>query len=808
MIDPLRFAPVLLLTFLGSLVAVPAQQPADQKKPGPKKFDPTKLEKEDKEVASRCAGILMRFGDFCKAQKVAPRAKESYDRILNLYDPEHLGARQALGFKKTKEGWQEAKPALVWKDKSNDDGRYKVVGEWVNVAKSLANAHRERGLKLIKENSDNPALGVYHLRCAISYNPFDKDSHEALGNKAWKSPEGTTYYGSEEEITFIGKMNELQTFALMLAKKDHAVTPVTEIPDELKRMDLEFHGAKSDHFTYFTRGTQENADNLCKWAERTLDFMEHVLGEETMKKLKIRERTKAFSWQGFVWTSTEKKDFIAKNPQLFEKKERRERADQFVNIMWQTPKGLANVAEALTPATMHDYVVGNVITWTLQGSNDCLSEGLMHATCWYLLSTCISRNGALPDKSETASGPELNLPDSTNWWLREMRDQAQSGTDFAVNTLPRVKLSKFPNDARIKTWSFMTWVLARYPDTWFTFFRNVPGDKQPFPEQIDEIGEKAFGKPLGDVEAEWREWAAGRGAIATATGYGPPLLPEKPNSHEIAAVKRLNAIRAQAQLDPSEIDAEASQACEAHAHFLNLHGEKFKKWPEAHEEDPALEGFTPRGMRAGMASVIVFGETDAADSIDGWVGTFYHRLPLLEPNTRRIGMAVEGDICVLDMGSLQDPFDPEKSPKWVPWPFKDQKDVPTHFFGNEFPNPVEEVAPKDKQSNPALGYPISLQVARHIAKQLKDGSMVVYELKKGLKFDEKTSRDVPKEAKEVPIYLHTPLTPMLKRMEVKNCICAIPKEHLKPLTNYLVRATLQFEAGEDVILWKFTTGSR
>ena len=112
MIDPLRFAPVLLLTFLGSLVVVPAQQPADQKKPGPKKFDPTKLEKEDKEVASRCAGILMRFGDFCKAQKVAPRAKESYDRILNLYDPEHLGARQALGFKKTKEGWQEAKPAL------------------------------------------------------------------------------------------------------------------------------------------------------------------------------------------------------------------------------------------------------------------------------------------------------------------------------------------------------------------------------------------------------------------------------------------------------------------------------------------------------------------------------------------------------------------------------------------------------------------------------------------------------------------------------------------------------------------------
>ena len=34
------------------------------------------------------------------------------------------------------------------------------------------------------------------------------------------------------------------------------------------------------------------------------------IAELKRKKLKIKERTKTFAWQGFVWTSAEKKDFI------------------------------------------------------------------------------------------------------------------------------------------------------------------------------------------------------------------------------------------------------------------------------------------------------------------------------------------------------------------------------------------------------------------------------------------------------------------------------------------------------------------
>ena len=796
----MRITSRVLFSLLLVLPALPQPARAQQTQPArSNKFDPNKLEKEDKELAGRCASVLMRFGDFCKAQKVGPRAKESYDRILNWYDPGHAGARNALGHKKTKEGWQEPKPALLWKDKAKDEDRFKVQGEWISASKQLANLHRERGLKLIKENSDNPALGVYHLRCAVSYNPFDKEANLALGHAEWQSPDGKTYYGTAEDIAFMQKMREVETFGLMLAKKEYPVEPVAELPEEFKSLELEMHGAKSKHFTVFTRGTQENADNIAKWGERALDFLEFILGEKTAKQLRIRDRQSAYLFRGFLWTEAERKLFIEKNPQLFESKQAREAAKMFNNVLWgKNGRGCALNRE-LTPAGMHDSIVSEVVNLALAGHSDVVVEGVMHATTWYLLSTAMTRHGALPDKSETVSGDDIVLPPSTSWWLREMRDQAQGSADFPINQLPRQKLSKYPNNARMKAWSFFTWAIARHPQAWYTFVRNLPPDKLPFPEEVDTIGEKALGKPLSEVETDWREWAAGRGACAAATGYGPPLIPEKPNAAEIAGLKRINELRAAAGLPPCEIDAESSLACEAHAHFLNLHGEKFRKWPEAHEEDPALEGFTPRGMRAGLNSVIVFGETDAADSIDGWIGTFYHRLPLLEPNTRRIGFAVEGDIIVLDMGSLQDPFDDKTMPKYVMWPFKDQKNVPIHFFGNEFPNPVEEAAPKDKQRNPDLGYPVSIQIANHIASQLKDGSILVYEVKK------KGGKTTELEA---PCYFHTIEKPMLKRMEIKTCVCAIPKEHLQPRTTYLVRVTLNFEAGDEKHEWRFTTGDR
>ena len=55
-----------------------------------------------------------------------------------------------------------------------------------------------------------------------------------------------------------------------------------------------------------------------------------------------------------------------------------------------------------------------------------------------------------------------------------------------------------------------------------------------------------------------------------------------------------------------------------------------------HSEDPRLPGVTPGGKRAGKASVIAACNNPRA-ALDSWLDTFYHRIPLLAPELRRVG---------------------------------------------------------------------------------------------------------------------------------------------------------------------------
>src|SRR5262249_39989643 len=177
-------------------------------------------------------------------------------------------------------------------------------------------------------------------------------------------------------------------------------------------------------------------------------------------------------------------------------------------------------------------------------------------------------------------------------------------------------------------------------------------------------------------------------------------------------------------LPPVDLDAEATMACEDHSRYLTRYPEQHMKWPEAHEENPALEGFSPRGMRAGMRSVIVFLHADggvdfAKESVDGWIGTVYHRFPLLEHNINRFGYSYIFEngwsVATLDMGSLEEPYDPQRAPKFVCWPAPGMKEVPLGFDGNEMPNPLDD-QPESERDLRNVGSPVSLQLQSGFAR--------------------------------------------------------------------------------------------
>lgn len=803
----------------------------------------TDFAKEEKELVGKCSQLLMAFANTAKANKVETRAKLAYDMILDHYDLEHAAARQALGFKKVQGNWDPGPPDKrpKWEDKANNEQRYKVVDEWGKTAIKLGALHRTLGLAMLK--GENLARGTFHLERAVLLNPTDREAHLALGHKEYQG-----FYGTDEQIAFVQRMKTIETKALELAKTDYPLQalPQDQMPEEFQKLKLEFHGAKSDHFTIWTRGTQENADNCVKWAERALSFLEYLLGEEQAKRRQVANRMKAFSWMGFVWTSREREDLLQKNKHIWQGKTL-EQAKQFANVAWQSSKGQAMVLMKLTPAQMHDALIAWVFHLGIaMGHNDALGEGLKNAATWYLQSTSITQFGAVPEG--TVGGKELQLPESTNWWLRKMRDDALAGTDWPLNQVPRERLSAFRNMVRIKSWSFMTWVLARYPDQWLDFYTKVPADKIPFPEEIDKVGAEVFGKPLAEVEAEWRAWARGDSGVAAATGYGPPLLPEKPNREELAALDRMNLIRGTAcayvltGADPkklqmtegkmvplplTDLDAEASMACEDHAKYLTMWPEEHLKWPEAHEENPAREGFSPRGMRAGMRSVILWttgnpGPDFSRDSVDGWIGTVYHRFPLLEHNIFRFGFAYVADrgyaVGVLDMGSLEEPYDPSRAPKLVAWPPPGMKDVPLQFHGVEHPNPLDD-QPENQRDITKTGYPVSLQIQREYAGQLVESGITLYDVK-NQKAKLPTVHYVPEGSPDhkdwqarrgdvIPTWNHTPADPLLKRMEEKQVVFAIPKAHLQPKTTYQAEVRIVAQGNSPLcFVWEFTTGTQ
>ena len=596
------------------------------------------------------------------------------------------------------------------------------------------------------------------------------------------------------------------------------------------------YGAKSEHFTVFTRGTQENADDLVKWGERAIEFFDFVLPSKAEKQ-RMRRMMKAIGWTGFLWTPLEMDEFVAANGL---------QKGNFKNV--GVPGG--NVTVEGMPSGMMDMMIALVAQYGVGGidmSNDGMKEGLMHAATWFLKSTCMTKFGAEPEG--TATEDKLVLPDGANWWLREMRNQAIARTDMPLNVVPRTQLWKFTGDARLKTWSWNVYALARYPKDWLKLVRAFP-DKVPFPEEVEKHFEKVCGAPMNVIEEEWRKWASGRGVSAAATGYGPPLLPEFPNEDELKGLERLNQIRRATTcfdyfeeagkdddkkkrkknekkgagrvwisgLPECELDSESTSACKNHAVFLNMHEDHWV-WPEAHEENPALAGFSPRGMRAGLRSVIVMtkGTLDAADSVDQWIGTVYHRFPLLEYNIKRFGLAHSGpqddeliesmdmvrlgETVVLDMGSLEEPRDDalERKHSFIAWPPNKSKKIARQFAYNELPNPLEDVG-IGEEGQKKTGYPVSLQFSQLLVNQMSEATLRLYEAKKrGAKYE---------KGEEVPCWLHTPNEPLLKRMVLRDVVFVIPKEVLKANEEYLAVATLTLKAGTETIEWTFSTGNQ
>ena len=126
---------------------------------------------------------------------------------------------------------------------------------------------------------------------------------------------------------------------------------------------------------------------------------------------------------------------------------------------------------------------------------------------------------------------------------------------------------------------------------------------------------------------------------------------------EDEVLRAVNAYRRCVGLGEIVLDADLCRGCALHAQYLiKNRGRPELEGLKAHTEDSGLPGFSEEGKRAGLASIIAFDAVDPPASVQLWMTSFYHRIPILDPGLTRIGFgAVKNEngslISVMDIGS-------------------------------------------------------------------------------------------------------------------------------------------------------------
>lgn len=346
-------------------------------------------------------------------------------------------------------------------------------------------------------------------------------------------------------------------------------------------------------------------------------------------------------------------------------------------------------------------------------------------------------------------------------WMRHLAAQRQD-PPWSRAFLPSVGMIPFAE--LIKCTLVHEWLIERG-----MFTPLVAGPKDPAPFR-DAVG-STTGTGFEHFDEQWRQWLVGvptRGLLQRLATADPELA----TADEAKALTYLQQLRDQAlsrqprTREPSPptvgFDRTLSDGCRQHARYLQQNRDQLAAWPDAHEEYPDRPGFTPGGAFAGTHSVI----TQAADmiaAIDGWMGTFYHRVPLIDPGLLSVGFALDGGIAVLDAGSLCLPSDTSFLTSM--WPPPDGKNVPLRFHP-EMPNPV----PGEDQGR--WGYPVTFQ---HHLPDPYDPASVVMTLHQG-----------DAEAATVDCWFSSPVAPTNGEIAPADVYCLIPKQALLAKTRYTV----------------------
>lgn len=259
------------------------------------------------------------------------------------------------------------------------------------------------------------------------------------------------------------------------------------------------------------------------------------------------------------------------------------------------------------------------------------------------------------------------------------------------------------------------------------------------------------------------------------------LTPLEVTSAQKDILIQFNLWRMMNGLPAVTVDQELSIACTRHCEYMERHGFD-------HEEDEAKPGYTPEGAQAGRRSCL--SELHPWTSVVMFYATFYHRLPLIDPATRAIGIGKSKRYSAMD-GITRREERPWLYPIIIPAP--NTFHHPTHF-ALEIPSPH----PEDMRP----GFPLTMTFRSGAVTEVKARLWRRFSKK-----ERKRQRRGEKREEELAVLVSWPGHPANPtRPDNRNTICILPRDPLRPKSEHRVHVAYRLDGQPRDTQWVFRTG--
>jgi hypothetical protein len=278
---------------------------------------------------------------------------------------------------------------------------------------------------------------------------------------------------------------------------------------------------------------------------------------------------------------------------------------------------------------------------------DALREGIGHTFVGMFFNN--NRQFVVDQREQlrTTTGEEdleRYSPNFDTWKDLALEAAWQLGDGTPAARLPVITADKFPNDARIKAWSFCDYVVRRDP----TLLRDLDG----LADQNNPIDvEKKFtadhdGLSIAQLEKEWKDFW---------TEASPVLKAIRDNNEPLTAISKdvkkwLEEFnKARKAQNSTEVTWSESYSGRCRDHVLYLGANEDARGPAAEQDqDIDLEGGSHLGGMFAQMALVATGARKPKDLFRAWLDLPGYRDALLNNALATVGLYAEKSIVVMD----------------------------------------------------------------------------------------------------------------------------------------------------------------